>query len=156
MLKIREAKKEDAKELYRLINELAIYEKLEEEVVATIEDLEESIFEKGQAKVILAELDSQIVGYALYFTSYSTFLAKAGIYLEDLFVEPKHRGEGIGKRLLKELAKITITNDYGRLEWSVLDWNTPAINFYTSIGAVPMKGWTTKRLTGEALENLAK
>lgn len=156
MLKIRNAQKEDAKEIYRLINELAIYEKLEDEVIATVKDLEESIFEKKQAKVILAELDSKIVGYALYFTSYSTFLGKAGIYLEDLFVEPMHRGEGIGKKLLRELAKIAVENNYGRLEWAVLDWNTPAIDFYKSIGAKAMNGWITKRLTGEELENLAK
>ena len=133
-----------------------MYEKLEHEVKATIKDLEISIFDKKQAKVLIAELDNEIVAYALYFESYSTFLAKAGIYLEDLYVERSHRGKGIGKTLLARLAKITIENNYGRLEWAVLDWNSPAIDFYKSIGANPMEGWTVNRLTGKALNELSK
>ncbi len=156
MIKIREAKKEDTKHIHRLIIELAVYEKLEHEMKATIEELETSIFDKKQANVIVAELDGIVVGYALYFYSYSTFLAKAGIYLEDLYVEQIHRGKGIGKTLLSELAKITVENNFGRLEWSVLDWNTPAIDFYKSLGADFMKGWTVNRLTGDSLLKLSE
>ncbi len=156
MIKIREAKKEDTKHIHRLIIELAVYEKLEHEMKATIEELETSIFDKKQANVIVAELDGIVVGYALYFYSYSTFLAKAGIYLEDLYVEQIHRGKGIGKTLLSELAKITVENNFGRLEWSVLDWNTPAIDFYKSLGDDFMKGWTVNRLTGDSLLKLSE
>ena len=156
MITIRKAIKEDAKHIHRLITELAVYEKLEHEMEASVEDLETSIFDKKQANVIIAELDGSVVGYALYFYSYSTFLAKAGIYLEDLYVEKIHRGKGIGKTLLSELAKVTVENGFGRLEWSVLDWNKPAIDFYKSIGAVPMQGWTMNRLTGENLIALSK
>ncbi len=155
MITIREAVKQDAKHIHRLITELAVYEELEVEMKATVADLETSIFDKKQAQVLIAELDGNVVGYALYFFSYSTFLAKAGIYLEDLYVEKIHRGKGIGKTLLSELAKITVESGFGRLEWSVLDWNTPAIDFYKSIGAVPMEGWTMNRLTGDALKKLA-
>ncbi|MEN8138031.1 MAG: GNAT family N-acetyltransferase [Bacteroidota bacterium] len=155
MIKIRPAVKEDAKHIHRLITELAVYEKLEHEMEATIEELESSIFEKDQASVLIAEYNNEVVGYALYFLSYSTFLAKAGIYLEDLYVEKIHRGKGIGKRLLSSLAKITVENGYGRLEWSVLDWNKPAIDFYRSIGAESLDGWTTNRLTGNYLKKLA-
>jgi len=156
MITIRKAVKEDTKHIHRLITELAIYEKLEHEMQASVKDLETSIFDKNQANVIIAELDGKVVGYALYFYSYSTFLAKAGIYLEDLYVEKVHRGKGIGKILLSELAKITVDNGFGRLEWSVLDWNKPAIDFYKSIGAVPMQGWTMNRLTGKDLVALSK
>lgn len=156
MITIREATKEDAKHIHRLITELAVYEKLEHEMEATVEDLATSIFDKNQAQVIMAELNGNVVGYALYFYSYSTFLAKAGIYLEDLYVEKVHRGKGIGKTLLSRLAKITVDNGYGRLEWSVLDWNKPAIDFYESIGAVPMQGWTMNRLTGNSLVELSE
>lgn len=156
MIIIREARKEDAKHIHRLITELAVYENLEHEMVATVEDLETSIFDKNQAQVIMAELDGAVVGYALYFFSYSTFLAKAGIYLEDLYVEKAHRGKGIGKTLLSKLAKITVDNGFGRLEWSVLDWNKPAVDFYESIGAVPMEGWTMNRLTGKSLVDLSE
>ena len=155
MVTIRKAIKADSKHIHRLITELAVYEKLEDEMEASVENLEESIFDKKQAEVIVAELDGGVVGYALYFYSYSTFLAKAGIYLEDLYVEKIHRGKGIGKTLLSELAKITVNNGYGRLEWSVLDWNKPAIDFYESIGAMPMHGWTMNRLTGESLIELS-
>ena len=155
MITIREAVKQDAKHIHKLITELAVYEELEAEMKATVADLETSIFDKKQAQVLIAELDGNVVGYALYFFSYSTFLAKAGIYLEDLYVEKIHRGKGIGKTLLSELAKITVESCFGRLEWSVLDWNTPAIDFYKSIGAVPMEGWTMNRLTGNALRKLA-
>ncbi|MCK5907671.1 MAG: GNAT family N-acetyltransferase [Flavobacteriales bacterium] len=156
MIKIRKARKEDAKHIHRLITELAVYEKLEHEMEASVEDLATSIFDKNQAKVIIAELEGSVVGYALYFYSYSTFLAKAGIYLEDLYVEKAHRGKGFGKILLSELAKITVDNGFGRLEWSVLDWNKPAIDFYKSIGAIPMQGWTMNRLTGDSLVKLSE
>ena len=156
MIRIRKAIKEDAKHIHRLITELAIYEKLEHEMEASVEDLTTSIFDKKQAEVIIAELDGGVVGYALYFYSYSTFLAKAGIYLEDLYVEKVHRGKGIGKILLSELAKITVEKGFGRLEWSVLDWNKPAIDFYESIGAKPMQGWTMNRLTGDSLKKLSE
>jgi GNAT superfamily N-acetyltransferase len=155
MIKIRKATKDDAKHIHRLILELAVYENLEHEMQATVDDLETSIFENNQANVIIAEFDGKVVGYALYFFSYSTFLAKPGIYLEDLYVEQKYRGKRIGKTLLSELAKITVQNNFGRLEWSVLDWNKPAIDFYKSIGAIPMKGWTMNRLTGKSLVKLS-
>lgn len=150
------AKKDTAKILF-FIKELAKYEKLENEVVATEELLSEWIFDKNKAEVIFAlnENDKE-VGFALFFHNFSTFLGKSGIYLEDLYVMPKYRGKGYGKGLLKQLAKIAVERKCGRLEWWVLDWNKPSIDFYKSLGAIPMDEWTTFRITGDTLTNLAK
>ena len=153
---IRKATPEDAQTIYDLIYKLAVYEKLENEVVTTPDELREQIFEKKYAEVIIAEEDEKPVGFALYFHNFSTFVGKPGIYLEDLFVEPEMRGKGYGKALLIELAKIAKERNCGRFEWSVLDWNTPSIEFYKSLGAKPMDEWTVFRLDKEGIENLAK
>ncbi|WP_413586009.1 N-acetyltransferase family protein [Bdellovibrio sp. HCB274] len=155
-IKIVSAKESDIPEILHFITQLAIYEKLEHEVVATEESLRKTLFgEKKFAEVIFLEEDGSKAGFALFFHSYSTFLALPGIYLEDLFVLPEHRGKGYGKRLLSHLAKIAVERGCGRLEWSVLDWNKPAIDFYLSLGSKPMDEWTVHRVTGEALEKLA-
>ena len=139
-----------------IILELARYEKLEHEVVATPELLREWLFEKEKAEVLLAEVDGIVVGSALFFYNFSTFLGRAGIYLEDLFVRPEYRGRGYGKALLQKLASITVERGCGRLEWSCLDWNQPSIDFYTKrMHAVPMDGWTVYRLNGETLKEAA-
>jgi len=155
-LRIEPATEGDVPIVLSFIRKLAEYEKLSHLVVATEEDIREHVFGANPvAEVLLAHWDGQPVGYALYFRNFSTFLGQAGIYLEDLFVEPAHRGKGIGKALLARLAKIAVERGYGRLEWAVLEWNTPSIEFYRSLGAVPLEEWTTYRLTGEALVRLA-
>ena len=134
------------------IRQLAVYERMEDQVVATPELLTEWIFEKQKAEVVFAEVDGQPVGFTLFFHNFSTFLGRAGIYLEDLFVLPEHRGKGYGKALLCNLARIAVERGCGRLEWSCLDWNKPSIDFYTKrMQAVPMDEWTVYRLTGETL-----
>ena len=139
------------------IRRLADYEKMEDQVVATPELLREWIFEKGKAEVIFALEGEKTVGFALFFHNFSTFLGRAGLYLEDLFVLPEHRGKGYGKGLLQALARTAVERGCGRLEWSCLDWNTPSIDFYTKkMRAVPMEEWTVYRLTGETLEQAAK
>lgn len=139
------------------IRALADYEHMADQVIATPEILREWIFEKKTAEVIFAEVEGKAVGYALFFHNFSTFLGRAGIYLEDLFVLPEARGHGCGKGLLKELARITVERGCGRLEWSCLDWNQPSIDFYTKrMRAAPMDGWTVYRLTGETLEEAAR
>ena len=139
------------------IRALADYEHLSDQVVATPELLREWIFEKQKAEVIFAVAQGKEVGFALFFHNFSTFLGRAGIYLEDLFVLPGERGKGYGKALLKELARVAVERGCGRLEWSCLDWNRPSINFYTKgMGAVPMDEWTVYRLTGETLAEAAK
>lgn len=152
---IRKATENDTPSILHLITQLAIYEKLEHEVVATEETLKETIFRQKYAEVIIGEEDGKPVGFALFFHNYSTFLAKPGIYLEDLFVEIEHRGKGYGKKLLAELAKIAKERSCGRMEWSVLDWNTPSIEFYKSLGAKPMDEWTVFRLTEKEIEDLS-
>ena len=152
----RFAEPADVGAILAIINALAAYEHMEDEVVATEELLTEWLFEKKKAEVLLAQEDGEVVGMALFFHNFSTFLGRAGIYLEDLFVKPEHRGKGYGKGLLKQLAKIAVERGCGRLEWSCLDWNQPSIDFYLSMGAVPMDGWTVYRLTGETLEAAAK
>lgn len=138
------------------IKQLAEYEKLLHEVVATEEILQETLFgPKAHAEVIIAYLDQKPVGFALFFHNFSTFLGRPGIYLEDLFVDPVVRGKGIGQKLLSYLAKLAKERKCGRLEWWVLDWNETAINFYKRIGAVPMDEWTVFRVTGQALDDLA-
>ena len=155
-MEIRSAKKEDAGKILYFIKQLAKYEKMENEVVATEELLKEWIFDKQKAEVIFALEDGKEVGFALFFHNFSTFLGKAGIYLEDLFVLEEYRGKGYGKGLLKELAKITVERGCGRLDWSCLDWNEPSIRFYQSLGAIPLDEWTVYRLTGETLLKMAE
>jgi GNAT superfamily N-acetyltransferase len=155
--RIIRAKEADVPHILKFIRELAIYEKLEHEVTATEETLKESLFgDQRYAEVIFLEEGAEKVGFALFFHNYSTFLAKPGIYLEDLFVMPSHRGRGYGKRLLKHLAKLAVERGCGRLEWSVLDWNKPAIDFYLSLGASQMNEWTVHRVTGDTLVQLSK
>ncbi|NLY19763.1 MAG: GNAT family N-acetyltransferase [Tissierellia bacterium] len=153
---IRNAEKSDIPLIYNFIKELAIYEKMLDEVVATNELLEEWIFEKEIAEVLFAIEDGVEIGFALFFHNFSTFLGRGGIYLEDLFIIPEHRGKGYGKELFKELAKIAIERGCGRMEWSCLDWNTPSIDFYKSLGAIPMDEWTVYRLSGDTLKKLAE
>ena len=138
------------------IRKLAEYEKLENEVVATEELLGTWLFEKNKAEVLLAFEGENPVGYALFFHNFSTFLGRAGIYLEDLFVLPEKRGKGYGKALLTHLAHITVDRECGRLEWSCLDWNKPSLDFYQSLGAKRMTGWTVHRLTGDDLRRVAQ
>ena len=153
---IRLATRADLPTILDFIRRLADYEKLSHEVTATEAELDRTLFgEQPAAEVVIAEHDGSPAGFALFFHNYSTFLAKPGIYLEDLFVLPAHRGKGIGKALLQFLAHTALERGCGRFEWSVLDWNTPAIEFYRSIGAVPMEEWTVQRVTGEALQQLA-
>ncbi len=156
MFTIRKAIPSDTPVIFDLIKKLAVYEKLENDVVTSVEELHENIFIRNFAKVLMAEEDGKPVGFALYFYNFSTFVGKPGIYLEDLFVEPEHRGKGYGKALLTELAKIAAAENCGRLEWSVLDWNTPAIEFYKSLGAKPMDEWTVFRLDQDAISKLAE
>ena len=152
---MRFAKKEDCGRILEFIKELAKYEKMLDDVVATEELLNEWIFEKEKAEVLFAVVDGKEVGFALFFHNFSTFLGRAGIYLEDLYVLPEFRNCGYGKALLKELARITVQRGCGRLEWCCLDWNKPSIDFYLSLGSKPMDEWTTYRLTGDSLLKMA-
>lgn len=155
-MKFRFAKKDDAALILHLIKELASYENMLDEVISDEETLKEWIFDKQKAEVIFVLEDEKDVGFALFFHNFSTFLGRAGIYLEDLFVLPEFRGRGYGKALLKRLAAIAVERGCGRLEWWCLDWNKPSIDFYLSLGAVPMSDWTTYRITGETLKSMAK
>ena len=152
---IRLAALDDVPEIFILIKELADYERLLDQVIATEELLEETLFgENSNVEVLLACDENQILGFALYFRTFSTFLGRPGIYLEDLFVREFARGKGIGEALLRRIASSTLEMGGGRLEWSVLDWNQPAISFYKKMGAVPLDEWTTFRLTGEKLKKM--
>lgn len=152
-LEIRSASVEDVPEILRLIRALAEYEKLEHEVVATEERLRRSLFgERPAAEAVLGMLEGRAVAFAVFFHNYSTFRACPGLYLEDLFVEPAHRGSGYGKALLLHLARLAVTRGCERMEWSVLDWNAPAIGFYRSLGAQLLDDWRICRLTGDALK----
>jgi len=156
-LRIAPATEQDVALVLGFIRKLAEYEKLSQQVVATEENIREHVFgANAVAEVLLAYWDQEPVGFALYFRNFSTFFGQPGIYLEDLFVDSSHRGRGIGKALLARLAKIAAERGYGRLDWAVLDWNTPSIEFYRSLGAVPLDAWTGYRLTGEALTRLAE
>ena len=155
-LMIRQAERKDCAMILSFIKALAVYENMLDEVVADEALLEEWIFDKQKAEVIFAVEDGKEVGFALFFHNFSTFLGRAGIYLEDLFVLPEYRGKGYGKALLKKLAEITVERGCGRLEWSCLDWNQPSIDFYLSLGAVRMDDWTTYRMTGETLKRFTK
>jgi len=154
--RIRQAERKDCTVILSFIRALAEYENMLDEVVADEALLEEWIFDKRKAEVIFAVEDGKEVGFALYFHNFSTFLGRAGIYLEDLFVLPEYRGHGYGKALLQRLAAIAVERGCGRLEWSCLDWNQPSIDFYLSLGAVRMEEWTTYRMTGEVLKNFAE
>ena len=151
----RYAKNGDEALILQFIKALAEYENMSDEVVATEAEIIEWIFNKEVAEVIFALEDGKEVGFALFFKNYSTFVGKAGLYLEDLFVYPEYRGKGYGKNLIKTLAKIAVERNYGRMEWSCLDWNKPSIDFYLSLGAKPMDEWTVYRLSGETLKNVA-
>jgi len=155
-LTFRAAQADDENRILFFIKELAKYEKMEDEVVATPQLLREWIFEKQKAEVIFPVIDGKEIGFALFFHNFSTFLGRAGLYLEDLFILPEYRGKGYGKATLKELARIAVSRGCGRLEWWCLDWNRPSIDFYLSLGAQPMDEWTTYRLTGETLKRMAE
>ena len=152
---IRCTSEEDIPTILGFIKALAEYERLSHEVVTTEEVLRQYLFEKKFAETVIAEYKGKPVGFALYFHNFSTFVGKAGVYLEDLFVKPEYRGNGFGKALLVHLAKLAKERDCGRFEWSVLDWNDPSIKFYESIGASMMKEWRIMRVSGEALTTLA-
>lgn len=152
----RYAERKDVTLILNFIKELADYEKMLDEVVADEKTLEEWIFNKQKAEVIFALKDNKEVGFALFFHNFSTFLGKAGIYLEDLYVRPEYRGKGYGKAILKKLASIAVERGCGRLEWWCLDWNKSSIDFYLSLGAEPMSDWTVYRLAGDTLLNLVK
>lgn len=155
-IRIEPATERDVPLILAFIRELAEYERLSREVVASEERLLETLFgARPAAEAVIAYDGGRPVGFALYFASYSTFLARPGLYLEDLFVKPEARGRGIGRRLLRYLARVTVERNWGRLEWRVLDWNETAIRFYHGLGAQPLDDWTVFRLTGSALENLA-
>ncbi|MCX6592275.1 MAG: GNAT family N-acetyltransferase [Acidobacteria bacterium] len=155
-ISLRLAQPADVPLIFKFIQGLAEYERLADSVVATESLLAETLFsDRPYAEVIIAEWAGAPAGFALFFHNYSTFLARPGIYLEDLFVDPAHRGRGIGKALLVRLAQLAVERNCGRLEWSVLDWNEPAIGFYRSLGAIAMDEWTINRVTGEALQQLA-
>ena len=153
---ITNATRADVPTILGFIRQLAAYEHLEHEVVATEELLEHWLFDQEKAEVLIAREDDIPVGFALYFHNFSTFLGRAGIYLEDLFVLKDYRGRGYGKALLRRLAQIAVERGCGRLEWCCLDWNQPSIDFYRSLGAVPMDEWTTYRLTGDTLKKMAE
>lgn len=152
----RFAERKDCALILSFIKELAKYEHLENEVVATQKLLEEWIFDNKKAEVIFVLEEDKEVGFALFFHNFSTFLGRAGIHLEDLFVLPEYRGKGYGKAILKKLAQIAVERKCGRLEWCCLDWNTPSIEFYQSLGAKPLSDWTIFRVTGDTLITLAK
>jgi len=156
MMTIRFATENDCALILHFIRDLAEYEKMADQVVASEELLREWIFEKQKAEVLFVCEEGKELGFALFFHNFSTFLGRAGIYLEDLFVLQEYRGKGYGKALLKKLAQIAVERGCGRLEWSCLDWNSPSIDFYRSLGAIPMDGWTTYRLTGETLKKLSE
>jgi GNAT superfamily N-acetyltransferase len=155
-LEIRFAKEQDTELILNFIKALADYEHMLDEVVATKELLHHWLFEEKKAEVLIGEVDNIPVGFALFFHNFSTFLGRAGIYLEDLYVLPEYRGNGFGKAFLKRLAEIAVKRGCGRLEWWCLDWNKPSIDFYLSLGAKPMDEWTVYRITGDTLTNLAE
>ena len=155
-IEIRHAEEKDLPLILTFIRELAEYEHLAGEVVATEEVLREWLFERRAAEVIFAETGGREIGFALFFGNFSTFLGRGGIYLEDLFVKPEYRGHGCGRALLRYLARTALDRGCGRLDWACLDWNKPSIDFYLSLGAAPQSDWTTYRLTGPTLEAMAE
>ncbi len=156
MIEIRPAGAADAQLVFDFIVELAVYEKEKHEVKTSVAELTETLFgPAAKARALVCEIDGKPVGYAVYFYTFSTWLGKNGIWLEDVYVSPAHRGKGAGKALLKHVAKIAVREGCGRFEWSVLDWNTPSIEFYRSLGATCMEEWDIYRVSGDALEKLA-
>ena len=155
-LTFRCAQEQDAALILEFIKNLADYEKMLDQVTATEEILKEWLFQKKKAEVLFAVADGKEVGFALFFYNFSTFLGKAGLYIEDLFVRPEYRGLGIGKAIFKQLAQIAVERGCGRLEWWCLDWNKPSIDFYLSMGAKPMNDWTVYRISGDTLTDLAQ
>lgn len=155
-LEFRTAERRDVPLILEFIKELASYEKLENEVVANETTLEEWIFDKKKAEVLFAVADGKEIGFALFFHNFSTFLGRAGLYLEDLYVKPEYRERGYGKAILKYLASIAVERGCGRLEWWCLDWNKPSIDFYLSLGAEPMTDWTVYRIAGKTLKELSE
>ncbi len=156
-LTIRTAQIDDAETILTFIRELAIYEKAEHEVLATVETIKSTMFaEQSGVHGLICELDGLAIGFAVYFYNYSTWLAKPGLYLEDLYVSPEYRGHGAGIALLKRLANIALENNCGRFEWSCLDWNTPSREFYEALGAVPQNEWLGYRMDGQTLNEFAK
>jgi GNAT superfamily N-acetyltransferase len=156
-VRIERATERDVPTILQMIRDLAVYERMSDQVVATEDGLRKALFDGTRdAEVILAFADDQPAGFALFFHNFSTFLGRRGLYLEDLFVKPEFRGAGIGKRLLVELARIAVERGCGRFEWSVLDWNAPAIGFYQKLGAVAMDDWTIFRVSGDALTRLSQ
>lgn len=155
-MNIRNAKREDIPLILSLIKELAEYEKMLDEVEATEKRLEEWIFNKKSAEVLIGEIDREAVGFALFFTNFSTFVGKAGLYLEDIYIKPKYRGNGYGKRFLEKLCEIAKDREYGRMDWVCLDWNAPSIKFYKSLGAQPLNEWTIYRLTEDKINDINK
>lgn len=153
-LSFRFAVREDTPLILSFIRALAAYEQMADQVIATEELLAEQLFDRGNAEVLFALEDGKEVGFALFFHNFSTFLGRAGLYLEDLYVLPEHRGKDYGKALLRQLARIARERGYGRMEWWCLDWNRPSIDFYLSLGAEPMRDWTVYRLSGATLEAL--
>jgi GNAT superfamily N-acetyltransferase len=152
---VREARESDVESIYRLVRELAHYERAPDAVKATPEQLRTALFgPQPAAYALVAEAGGEVVGFALYFLNFSTWEGVPGIYLEDLFVQPEHRGIGLGKALLAALAEVAVARGYARVEWWVLDWNTPSIEFYRRLGAIPMDEWTVFRLTGDPLHRL--
>ena len=155
-LTFRYAERKDAPLILKFIKELADYENMLDEVVADENMLAEWIFDKKKAEVIFAVVDETEIGFALFFHNFSTFLGRAGLYLEDLYIQPAYRGKGYGKAILRELASIAVKRGCGRLEWWCLDWNKPSIDFYLSLGAEQMSDWTVYRVAGDTLKNLAE
>ena len=155
-MQFRSATRQDVPLVLDFVRRLAAYEHLEDQVVATEEVMEHWLFDENKARVLFAMEGEKEVGIALYFYNFSTFLGRAGIYLEDLFVLPEYRGKGYGKGLLRELARLAVAEGCGRLEWCCLDWNQPSIDFYRSLDAVPMEDWTIYRLTGDSLKAMAE
>ncbi|MCC3704515.1 GNAT family N-acetyltransferase [Rouxiella badensis] len=155
-IKIRSAVSDDAQAIFDMIVELAIYEKAPQEVKTNVEEIRATLFGEGsKTEALVCEVAGKVVGYAVFFTSYSTWLGRNGIYMEDLYVSPESRGVGAGKGMLQQIAQLAVERNCGRLEWSVLDWNQPAIDFYLSIGAKPQDEWVRYRLDGEALVSFA-
>lgn len=152
----RYAVKEDVALVLQFIKDIAEYEKMSDQVVNSEELLLDCVFEQKRAEVIFVLEDGKEVGFALFFHNYSTFVGRSGLYLEDLFVKPEYRGKGYGKALITKLAEIAVERNCGRMEWTCLDWNKPSIDFYLSLGATPMDEWTTYRLSGDGLKNLAE
>jgi GNAT superfamily N-acetyltransferase len=156
-VRIEGATADDVGDVLSMIRSLAEYERLADQVVATEDGLRESLFGPNPAaEVVLARVGGETVGFALFFHNYSTFLGRKGLYLEDLFVRPEHRGRGYGRALLAHLARLAVARNSGRLEWAVLDWNAPAIAFYKSLGAAALDDWTVFRVTGDRLRELAR